>query len=133
RHVPFVDLRAQYESIRAEVDEAIARVLRRGDFILGGAVGAFEEAFAAYCGVRYAIGVDSGTSAIELALRALGIGPGDEVITPANTFIASVLAISYVGATPVLVDVEPGTANIDPRLLEQAITERTKAVLPVHL
>lgn len=77
--------------------------------------------------------MDSGTSAIELALRALGIGPGDEVITPANTFIASVLAISYVGATPVLVDVEPGTANIDPRLLEQAITERTKAVLPVHL
>ncbi len=131
--VPFVDLRAQYANIRAEVHQAMDRVLQRTDFILGQDVEAFEEEFAAYCGARYSIGVDSGTSALELILRAYELGPGDEIIAPANTFIATVLAISYVGATPVLVDADPHTLSMDPALVEAAITPRTKAILPVHL
>jgi len=102
-------------------------------FILGRDVTLFEEEFAAFCGTQYAIGVDSGTSALELALRAFGIGPGDEVITAANTFIATVLAISYTGATPVLVDIDPCTYTISVRELQAAITSRTKAIIPVHL
>src|SRR5690606_9234350 len=96
-------------------------------------VTAFESEFAAYCEVDHAVGVDSGTSALELALRAFNIGPGDEVITQANTFVATAFAISFTGATPVLVDVDADTYNIDPALLEQAITPRTKAIMPVHL
>ncbi len=131
--VPFVDLRAQYASIREEVHQAMDRVLQRTDFILGQDVEAFEEEFAAYCGARYGIGVDSGTSALELILRAYDLGPGDEIIAPANTFIATVLAISYVGATPILVDADPHTLSMDPALVEAAITPRTKAIMPVHL
>jgi len=132
-NVPFVDLRAQYKSLISEVQQAIAAVLERGDFILGEEVSLFEEEFAVYCGVTQAIGVDSGTSALELALRAFDIGPGDEVITAANTFIASALPISYTGATPVLVDTDPQTYTMDVSLLENSITEQTKAVIPVHL
>ncbi len=116
-----------------EINRAISAVVSEGDFILGEQVGQFEDAFAEACQVNYAVGVDSGTSALELALRAFDIGPGDQVVTAANTFIATALAISYTGATPVLVDVDPRTFNMDPALLEDAITERTKAVIPVHL
>ena len=132
-NVDFVDLRAQYKSLASEVQQAISAVLERGDFILGEEVGLFEEEFAAYCGVKHAVGVDSGMSALELALRAYGIGPGDEVITAANTFIATALAISYTGARPVLVDVDSQTYTMDVSLLESAITDRTRAIIPVHL
>jgi len=132
-NVPFVDLRAQYRSLASEVQQAISAVLERGDFILGKEVSLFEEEFAAYCGVKHAVGVDSGTSALELVLRAFDIGPGDEVITAANTFIATALAVSYTGARPVLVDVDPQMYTIDLSLLESAITDRTRAVIPVHL
>jgi len=131
--VPFVDLAAQYATIAEEIDEATSKVLHRTDFILGRDVGLFEEEFAALCETEYAVGVDSGTSALELALRAYGIGPGDEVITAANTFIATALAISYTGATPILVDVDPQTYTMDISGLERAITDRTKAAIPVHL
>jgi dTDP-4-amino-4,6-dideoxygalactose transaminase len=131
--IPFVDLSAQYEAIAGEIEQAISGVLRRTDFILGGDVEQFEREFAEYSETSFAVGIDSGTSAIEMALRAYGIGPGDEVITVANSFIATALAISYTGARPVLVDVDPRTYNMDPSLLEGAITPRTKAVVPVHL
>jgi len=132
-NVPFVDLRAQYESLAGEVQQAISAVLERGDFILGKEVSLFEEEFAAYCEAAYAVGVDSGTSALALALRAFEIGPGDEVITVANTFIATASAISYTGARPVLMDANPQTYNIDVSRIEETITERTKAIVPVHL
>lgn len=132
-NVPFVDLAAQYRTIQAEADAAVAGVLSKSDFVLGEAVDAFEEEFAQYCGTRFAIGVDSGYSALELILRGYGIGPGDEVITAANTFIATALAISTCGATPVLVDADPTTYNIDPQQIEAAITPRTRAIMPVHL
>src|ERR1700676_1632098 len=131
--VPFVDLAAQYCSISAKINEAISKVIRETDFILGREVTLFEEEFAAFCEAKYAVGVDSGTSALELALRAYEIGPGDEVITAANTFIASALAISHTGAKPVLVDVDPFTYTIDVVGIAKAITPRTKAILPVHL
>lgn len=132
-NVPFVDLRAQYESLAGEVQQAILAVLERGDFILGKETGLFEEEFAAYCGAAYAVGVDSGTAALKLALRAFDIGPGDEVITVANTYIATASAISCTGASPILVDADPRTYNIDVSLIEEAITERTKGIIPVHL
>src|SRR6184192_736664 len=131
--VPFVDLAAQYAAIAEEIDAAVSKTIREADFILGRAVRLFEEEFAAFSEARYAVGVDSGTSALELALRAYDIGPGDEVITAANSFIASALAISHAGATPVLVDVDPFTHTIDVTGIERAITSRTKAILPVHL
>ena len=131
--VPFVDLAAQYRTIAAEISEATSRVFQNGDFILGREVSLFEEEYAAFCESRYAVGVDSGTSALELALRAYDIGPGDEVITAANSFIASALAISHAGAKPVLVDVDPYTYTMDVASVESAITPRTKAILPVHL
>ncbi|MEZ4677484.1 MAG: DegT/DnrJ/EryC1/StrS family aminotransferase [Caldilineaceae bacterium] len=131
--IPFVDLKSQYQSIAAEVNSAIADVLENTDFILGRAVEQFEEEFADYCQADYADGVDSGYSALELIVRAYDIGPGDEVITAANTFIATVLAISNCGATPVLVDADPVTYNLDPTKLEAAITPRTRAIMPVHL
>ncbi|MCC6170080.1 MAG: DegT/DnrJ/EryC1/StrS family aminotransferase [Caldilineaceae bacterium] len=131
--VPFVDLAAQYTAIKDEIDQAIAGVLKRSDFILGQEVAAFEEEFAAYCGVKHAVGVDSGLSALELLLRAYGVGPGDEVIVQANTFIATVLAVSSVGATPVLIDIEPRSYMLDLAQLEAAITPRTRAIIPVHL
>lgn len=131
--VPLVDLAAQYAAISEEIDEAISRVVRGTAYILGRELSLFEEEFAAYCEVRCAVGVDSGTSALELALRAHGIGPGDEVITVANTFIATALAISHCGATPVLVDADPETYTIDVSQLEMMITDRTRAIIPVHL
>ncbi len=131
--IPLVDLKAQYQSIKPEIDAAIGRVLESGAFALGPAVAGFESQFAPYCGVAHAAGVNSGTSALHLALLALGIGPGDEVIAPAMTFIATVSVIDYTGARPVLVDVEPGACTMDPAKIEAAITPRTKAILPVHL
>ena len=131
--VPFVDLAAQYGSISAEITEAVSKVIRETDFILGREVCLFEEEFAAFCQTKFAVGVDSGTSALELALRAYEIGPGDEVITAANSFIASALAISHAGATPVLVDVDEDTYTIDVAAIERAITPHTKAIIPVHL
>ncbi len=132
-NIPFVDLQTQYQSLKEEVDTAVLGVMKRGDFVLGGGVTEFERTFADYCGVRHVIGVDSGYSALELIVRAYGIGPGDEVITVANTFIATTLAISNAGATPVLVDIDPETYNIDPAKIEAAITPRTRAIMPVHL
>lgn len=132
-NIPFVDLKAQYRTIEHDVNRAIADVLENTDFILGRAVGEFEEAFANYCDATYAIGVDSGYSALELILRAYDIGPGDEVITVANTFVATVLAITMCGAKPVLVDADPITYNLDPNQLEAAITPATRAIMPVHL
>jgi dTDP-4-amino-4,6-dideoxygalactose transaminase len=131
--IPFVDLKAQYLSIKDQIDEAIARVLRGGQFVLGDEVAAFEEEFAAYCEACYAIAVNSGTSALHLALLATGIGPGDEVITVPFTFVATVAAIDYTGARPVFVDIDPHSFTIDVTQIEGAITERTKAILPVHL
>jgi dTDP-4-amino-4,6-dideoxygalactose transaminase len=131
--VPFVDLTAQYHSIAREIGEVTAKVMEEADFILGRDVSLFEEEFASFCGVKCGVGVDSGTSALELALRAYDIGPGDEVITAANTFIATALAISHAGAKPVLVDVDPSTYIIDVAGIARAITPRTKAIIPVHL
>jgi dTDP-4-amino-4,6-dideoxygalactose transaminase len=131
--IPFVDLRVQYESIREEVNAAVSATFERGDFILGEAVARFERDVARYCGVRHGLGVSSGTDAIRLALVACGIGPGDEVITAANTYIATVEAILDVNATPVLVDVSPRTYNIDVDAVTAAVTARTRAIVPVHL
>lgn len=130
--VPYVDLAAQHAPLKAELLAAIERVLDRGDFILGAEVATFEERFAATIGVRHAIGVNSGTDALILALRALDVGPGDEVITVPNSFVASVSCIELTGARTVLVDVDD-TYNIDPEAIAAAITPRTKAILPVHL
>jgi dTDP-4-amino-4,6-dideoxygalactose transaminase len=131
--VPFVDLKAQHTSIAIDVDAAISRVIASSDFILGAEVEAFEDEFASYCEAEHAVGVDSGISALELGMRALGIGSGDEVITPAGSFIASSSAISFTGATPVWVDIEPRTYNIDPMQIQAAITNRTRAIMVVHL
>lgn len=131
--VPFVDLGADYELRKDEIDAAMSQVLGRSDFILGEALSALETAFADFCGVRHAIGVDSGFSALELILRAHELGPGDEVITAANTFVATVAAIEAVGAKPVLVDVVPTTHTIDPDLARGAITPATRAIIAVHL
>lgn len=132
-NVPFVDLSAQHRLLAPELQRAISAVLERGDFILGEDVRAFESEFARYCEAQYAVGVSSGTAALELALRAFGIGPGDEVLTAANTFIATAAAISHSGAKPVLVDIDPQGYNMDVSRMEAALTERTKAVIPVHL
>lgn len=131
--IPLVDLHAQHVSIQDEVNAAIQSVIADTTFVLGPAVIEFERTFASYCGVTEAVGLDSGISALELGMRALGIGPGDEVITPANSFIASSSAISFTGATPVWVDMDPVTYNLDPNLVERLITPRTKAIMPVHL
>jgi len=131
--VPYFDLIAQYDSLRAEIMEAIDRVCTKATFILGDEVEQFEQSFAQYCGVEHCVALNSGTSALHLALLAAGIGHGDEVITTANTFFATAEAISYTGATPVFVDIHPTTANIDPPQIEKAITERTRAIIPVHL
>jgi dTDP-4-amino-4,6-dideoxygalactose transaminase len=132
-NVPFVDLKAQYQTIAAEVDESMHRVISSADFILGKELELFEQEFAAYCEAKYAVGVDSGISALELALRAYGIGEGDEVITVSHTFIATASSISFTGARPVFVDIEPRTYNMDASQIEAAITPCTKAILPVHL
>jgi dTDP-4-amino-4,6-dideoxygalactose transaminase len=131
--VPFLDLKAQYESIKDEVAVAIQQVLDKTAFAGGPSVAQFEKEFAAFCKTRYCIGVGSGTEALWLALLGLGVGQGDEVITVPDTFIATAEAISYTGAKPVFIDVEEKTYNMDPDLLEAAITPRTKAIIPVHL
>ena len=131
--IPFVDLKAQYQSIKPEIDAAVLRVLENAQFILGPAVESFERDFAAYCHTTHAIGVNSGTSALHLALLAAGVGPGDEVITTPFTFVATAAAIEYAGARPVFVDIEPDYWTIDPAKIEAAITPRTRAIMPVHL
>lgn len=133
--IPLLDLRAQYESIRAEVEEAVRRVFESQQFILGPDVAALEQEVAAYCGVRHAVGCGSGTDALLLALRALGIGPGDEVLTTPFTFFATAGAIANVGARPVFADIDPATFNLDPERARAAMERhpRIKAVLPVHL
>lgn len=132
-HVPFVDLSCQHTPLQAEITEALTSVITRGQFILGDEVDSFEAEFARYVGTRHAIGVSSGLDALRLSLAALEIGPDDEVILPANTFIATALAVSSLGATPILVDVEKDTRTIDVGLMERAFGPRTRAVIPVHL
>ncbi len=131
--VQFVDLKRMHAPISGEINEAMSNVIERGDFILSKDVSLFESEFASYCGCKYAVGVSSGTEALRLILVAYGIKEGDEVIVPANTFIATALAVSYAGATPVLVDADPATFNIDISKVEKALTVKTKAIMPVHL
>lgn len=131
--IPFLDLGATYRELKPQIDAAVARVLEGGWYILGPEVETFEAEWAAYCGAGFAVGLANGLDALTLALRALGIGPGDEVIVPSNTYIATWLAVSGVGAKPVPVEPDPLTHNIDPNLIEAAITPRTRAVMPVHL
>jgi dTDP-4-amino-4,6-dideoxygalactose transaminase len=131
--VPFLDVRAGYLELRDELDAAVRRVLESGRYILGEEVEAFEAAWAEACGARHCVGVGNGLDALHLALRAMGVGPGDEVIVPSHTFVATWLAVSYAGATPVPVEVDEGTANLDPARIEPAVTVRTKAIVPVHL
>lgn len=131
--VPFVDLKAQYRALRPEIERAMAEVMERCDFILGQAVESFERAFAAFIGAAHAVGVSNGLDALRVALTALDIGPGDGVIVPANTYIATAMAVSAAGATPVLVDCELGTYNIDVRRIEEALSPRVRAIMPVHL
>ncbi|MBI4718571.1 MAG: DegT/DnrJ/EryC1/StrS family aminotransferase [Planctomycetes bacterium] len=131
--IPLVNLAAQHEALAVEIHAAIDSVIARNDFILGDEVAAFEAEFAAYCGARHCIGVGNGLDALTLSMKGLGIGPGDEVITAANTFAATALAILQTGAIPVLVDHDPETCTLDPRKLSAAITSRTRAIVPVHL
>ncbi len=131
--IKYLDLQAQYETIRPEIDRAIREVLDSSAYVLGPAAEAFESAYAQYCQVKHCAGVGSGTSALVIALRALDVGPGDEVITAANTFVATAAAIAQIGAKPVLCDVNPATRNLDPDLLSMAISRRTRVIIPVHL
>ena len=131
--IPILDLKAQYQSIKDEIDAAVLGVMESGQFVLGPNVKALEAEVAEYVGCRYGIGVASGTDALRLALTALGIGPGDEVITTPFTFVATANTISHTGARPVFVDIDPRTFNIAPAAVEAAITQRTKAIVPVHL
>jgi dTDP-4-amino-4,6-dideoxygalactose transaminase len=131
--INLVDLRKQYKKIKPEIDNAIQNVINNTDFILGKDVELFEKEFARFCGVKYCVGLDNGSSALELGMHALGIGDGDEVITPANSFIASSSNISFTGARPVLVDCDPKTYNINPDAIESAVTKKAKAIMPVHL
>ena len=131
--IPFVELKVRDARLRRELSMAIERVVDGAQFILGSDVASFERAFAEYCGVGHCVGLANGTEALHLTLRALDIGPGDEVITAANTYIATAMAIAYTGATPVFVDVDPDDYLIDAELIERAITPRTKAIIPVHL
>jgi dTDP-4-amino-4,6-dideoxygalactose transaminase len=132
-NVPYFDLKTQYGDIRDEILAALDRVCRNASFILGDEVAQFEKEFAAYCETKYCVALNSGTSALHVALLAAGVKAGDEVITTPNTFIATAEAISYTGAKPVFVDIDPATANIDPNRIERAITARTRAIVPVHL
>ena len=131
--IPLVNLKRQHDTLYREIRTAINKAIAAGDFILGSEVQAFEAEFAAYCEAKHCIGVGSGLDALTLTMKGLDVGPGDEVITTANTFIATALAIHHTGATPVLVDHDPATYNLDPRRIAAAITSRTKAILPVHL
>lgn len=131
--VPFLDLKAAYQELKTEIDSAVLRSLDSGWYIGGSDVEAFEAAFAEYCGAKFCVGVGNGLDALHLVLRAFSIGPGDEVIVPSNTYIATWLAVSYAGAKPVPVEPEERTYNLNPELVEAAITPRTKAIIPVHL
>jgi dTDP-4-amino-4,6-dideoxygalactose transaminase len=131
--VPFLDVGATYLELKEELDAAVSRVLSSGWYLLGAEIAAFEEEFAAHVGVKHCIGVANGLDAVHLALRAMNVGSGDEVIVPSNTYIATWLAVSYAGATPVPVEPDLRTYNLDPALIEAAITPRTRAILPVHL
>ena len=131
--VPFLDLKAQYRQIEGEILPALAEVCENAQFVLGPKVAAFEKDFAAFCGAKHCVAVNSGTSALHLALRCLHVGAGDEVITTAMTFVATAWSISYTGARPVFVDIDPASRNIDPGRIEAAVTPRTKAIMPVHL
>ena len=131
--VPYFDLKMQYASMQQEVRDALDRVCKNSSFILGEEVVKFEQEFAEYCGVKHCLALNTGTSALHLALLAAGVGPGDEVITTSNTFIATAEAVSYTHAKPVFVDIDPRTANIDPSAVAAAVTPRTKAIIPVHL
>lgn len=131
--IPLVDLKAQYQSIQADIDSAIRRVIETTAFINGPDVQSFEREFAEFCGAKHAVGVASGTAALQLAMLACGVGPGDEVITVSHTFCATAEAIAQLGARPVFVDIDPDTYTMDPSAAERAITPRTKAILPVHL
>jgi dTDP-4-amino-4,6-dideoxygalactose transaminase len=131
--VPYLDLQAQYHALRGEVSRALEEICESSSFAQGQATADFEAKFAAYCGVDHCVSLNSGTSALHLALRCLDVGPGDEVVTVSMTFIATAWAISYVGATPVFVDINPVRRTLDPDRLEAAITSRTKAIIPVHL
>lgn len=132
-NIPFIDLKTQYAELKQSIDGRIQKVLDHGQYIMGPEVAEMEQKLAAYVGARHCISVSSGTEALLIALMALGIGPGDEVITSPFTFAATAEVIVRVGATPVFVDIEPDTCNIDPRLIEQAITDKTKAIMPVSL
>ncbi|MGW8181645.1 MAG: DegT/DnrJ/EryC1/StrS family aminotransferase, partial [bacterium] len=131
--IPSEDLTRQYQQIRWEIAAAIDSVLPSGKYTLGPVLERFENEFASYCGVQHCIGVSNGTEALHLALAAMGVGPGDEVITQANTYVATSFAVNYVGANPVFVDVEPVYGNIDVNKVEEKITERTKVIIPVHI
>ena len=131
--VPFLDLKSGYEELRGGIDAAMARVAGSGWYIGGSEVAAFEDAFAAFCEARYCVGVGNGLDALHLALRAMEVGPGDEVVVASDTFIATLLAVSMVGATPVLVEPDPDTHNLDPAQIEAALTPRTRVILPTHL
>ena len=131
--IPAEDLKRQYQLIKDEIRTALDQVLPTGKYTLGPFLEAFEREFASYCGTKYCVGISNGTEALHLALVACGVGAGDEVITVANTYIATAFAISYVGATPVFVDIDPDTYNMDVSKVEQAITSRTRAIIPVHL
>src|SRR5271154_2316770 len=131
--VPVLDLKAEYEELRSEILPALDRVCRNASFVLGEEVEAFEREFADFCGTKHCVALSNGTAALHLGLLAMGVQAGTEVITTSNTFLATVEAITYCGARPILIDVDPRTANLDPKLLERAITPRTRAILPVHL
>ena len=131
--IPFLDLRAQHQQIKDDIHAAVSKVMETAQFVLGPDVAAFEERFADYCNVKHCVALNSGTSALHLALLATGVGPGDEVITVSMTFVATTAAILYSGAKPVFVDVDPRTWTMDPALIEAAITPKTKAIMPVHL
>jgi dTDP-4-amino-4,6-dideoxygalactose transaminase len=133
RAVPFLDLNAQHAPLREELDAALERVISASNFVLGENVDRFEEGFARFCGVDHCVGLASGTDGLALILDTLGVGPGDEVITVANTFIATALGITRAGATPVLCDIDPASRNLDPALVEAAVTDRTRAIMSVHL
>src|ERR1044071_6255789 len=131
--VPFLDFAGPYEELKSELDEAYSRFMRSAWYILGKEVEAFEQEFARYCGAKHCIGVGNGLEALHLVLRAWGIGEGHEVIDPSNTYIATWLPVSYAEATPVPVEPDPRTFNLDPARIEAAITPRTRAIMPVHL
>src|ERR1700723_92902 len=131
--IPLLDLQSEYAVLRSEILPALDRVCRNSSFVQGPEVEVFEREFADFCGVKHCVALSSGTAALRLGLLALGVQPGDEVITSPNTFIATAEAITYCGARPVFVDIDPETANIDPKRIERAITPATKAIVPVHL